>query len=295
MIQYRTTLNQLKNEIEQKVPGWLARADARTAVFRAAGSYSEASSIWSEVKTIYMQLQGGSKCAFCERKLESIDYGAGEQDVEHFRPKSNVRQWPVPQELTLLGVTCAAVPAEGGYYLLPYHPFNYSAACKPCNSVLKRDYFPVSDHHDCSGDDPVQLLSEKPLLLYPIGDFDTAPESVLEFYGVVPMPAPGIDQYSQQRAAVTIEFFKLADAQHRKNLIRERAFIIAAMLPVLNDMANGATDQIRTDGADLVSVYTASSAPHANCARSFKRLFETNPVEARTVHQKALSIIKSIS
>jgi hypothetical protein len=58
MIKYPVTRKKLEQLIEQKKPGWLARAAERTDQFLASGSFDETSSIWSEVKPVYMQLQG---------------------------------------------------------------------------------------------------------------------------------------------------------------------------------------------------------------------------------------------
>jgi len=91
MIGYRISLNELKAKIESNTPGWSKRAEERTEEFRTQGHYQEKSSIWSEIKPVYMDIQGGCKCAFCERKLESKDYGRPELDIEHFRPKKNVK------------------------------------------------------------------------------------------------------------------------------------------------------------------------------------------------------------
>ena len=145
MIGYRVSRQRLRQLIEKAVPGWLNRAKERTAQFRKAGKYGETSSIWSDVKAVYMRLQGESKCAFCERKLESESFGKGEQAVEHFRPKGNLSVWKLPAALAAEGIPVTQTAAkQGGYYLLAYDVFNYSAACNPCNSALKRDCFPIS-------------------------------------------------------------------------------------------------------------------------------------------------------
>src|SRR5260221_1573301 len=102
-----------------------------------------------------MNLQGESKCSFCERKLESVEFGKGEQAVEHFRPKGNIKPWKLPAGLTAAGVALATPPAQkSGYFLLSYDLFHYSAACHPCNSALKREYFPVAKAHTLDGDCP---------------------------------------------------------------------------------------------------------------------------------------------
>ncbi len=294
MIGYRVTKAELETLINAEVPDWLTRAAAKTAEFRVKGFYEEASSIWSEVKVVYMRLQGNSKCAYCERKLESIDLGKIEQDVEHFRPKSNVRAWPAPKPLTDAGIVFTAAPPPGkGYYLLPYHPFNYSAACKPCNTSLKKDCFPIAGKYDLPNDDPVKLKKEKPLLIPPVGDFDTAPEDLIKFHGVSPQ-AVAKRGYRRARALVTIEFFKLDDEAKRKNLLRERAMIITVLYPQLKTLTTGTVTEKKI-AATLVKACTAPQAPHTNCARSFQRLFQTDPAEAAQVFEKAALLMDSIS
>jgi hypothetical protein len=295
MIAYRVTQVQLEALIEAESPGWLQKAKARTDRFRQKGFYEEASSIWSEVKKVYMRLQGGSKCAYCERKLEDIDFGAVEQDVEHFRPKGSVRAWKLPKPLKNQGITATAVPNEDrGYFLLPYHPFNYSAACKPCNSALKKDYFPIAGKYDLTGDNPAKLAKEKPFLICPVGDFDDAPENLIRFHGVSPQPvAP--NGHDRERALVTIEFFKLDDEAKRKNLLRERAVVIIALYPQLEKLANGATGNAKVEAQKLVDGFTAPKSAHTSCARSYRDLFRSNRAEAKAVFDGAFKLITSIS
>src|SRR6267378_1901602 len=104
MIAYPITRAALETAIEAHSAGWIAKAKKRTTGFRKKKAYAEKSSIWSAIKAVYMQLQGESKCAYCERKLASVKYGKGEQDVEHFRPKKSVRSWPLPQSLVSKGI-----------------------------------------------------------------------------------------------------------------------------------------------------------------------------------------------
>ena len=115
---------------------WGARAKRRTEKFRCKKKYDEKSSIWSEVKPVFMELQGGGKCCFCERKFESGALGRHELDVEHFRPKGNVKE--CPRGRVGEGIRLTAPPGDrNGYYLLAYHLLNYAVACKSCNSGLK--------------------------------------------------------------------------------------------------------------------------------------------------------------
>jgi len=292
MIGYRISQAELEALIEAKSEGWLAEAATRTDGFRQSGRYEEPKSIWGKVKPVYMKLQGDAKCAYCERKLESIDLGKAEQDVEHFRPKGRVRQWKVPKEVRDQGVKATAVPAEPkGYHLLPYHPFNYASACKPCNQSLKRDYFPVAARYDLAGADPDALRSEMPYLIYPLGQFDSAPEDLIRFYGVSPQPvAPA--GHARARAIVTIAFFKLDDEAKRKNLLRERAFLIVALNAMLEKLADGAAGKARIDAQTVVDGFISPTSAHTNCARSFKRLFESDRADAQAVCDRAVAVIK---
>lgn len=295
MIAYRISRPELEALIEAESPGWLQRATARTNTFRQLGHYAEASSIWSEVKGVYMRMQGQSKCAYCERKLESVEFGKVEQDVEHFRPKGSVREWKIPKELESQDIKATAAPGPGrGYFLLPYHPFNYSAACKPCNTALKKDHFPIAGNYDLTGDDPAALANEKPYLICPIGNFDDDPEDLIRFHGVSPQPT-ATTGHDRKRALVTIEFFKLDDGTKRKNLLRERAFVIVAMYPFLERLDSQASDVDKADARGIVDGLLSPSAPHTNCARSFKSLFVRDRAEAKAVFDAAARLVASIS
>lgn len=293
MIGYAITREALEQLVEAEAPGWLDKANERTAQFEKDGCYSEKKGIWSAVKPVYMRLQGGSKCAYCERKLESENFGKGEQDVEHFRPKKNVRPWKLPKTLEKLGVTLTPPdPADGGYHLLAYQLFNYCAACKPCNSALKSDCFPIAGKYQTKAPDPEKLAKEKPLLIYPVGGFDDDPEELIRFHGISPQ-AVAKSGHKRHRALVTIEFFKLDDESKRKNLMRERAFIIVSLFPQLKKAAASGSDG--AEAGDFIRLCTDSTAPHANCARSFLHLFQMDQVEAKDVAEKAYQFLNSIS
>ena len=290
MIGYRLSRNELEALINTQDAKWLGQAATRTTRFKKKKKYDEASSIWSRVKSVDMRLQGNSKCAYCERQLESETFGKIEQDVEHFRPKGSVRTWGLPMSLATSRIKITAVPkGKRGYYLLPYHPFNYAAACKPCNSVLKSDCFPIAGKYTLGGSDPAALKSEKPLLIYPIGDFDDAPEDLIEFHAASPR-AVAKRGYRRARALVTIEFFKLDDVETRCNLVLDRARLLIALYPQLVKSAAGSAS-----AQALVNKLTANSAPHANCARSLRRLFQEDPAEAARVEAEATALILSKS
>lgn len=144
-----------------------------------------------------MELQGRAKCCFCERKFESGTFGRHELDIEHFRPKGEIRAWEVPQSLLDEGISCTPPPDAGhGYYLLAYHLLNLAVACKPCNSGLKKSYFPIGGTYDLHGDDPRRMGGEQPWLLYPIGDLDVDPEEVINFHGIQPQSTSRQPQFA---------------------------------------------------------------------------------------------------
>ncbi len=295
MIRYHITTVELGQAIEKESPGWIKKASDRTKVFKKKRKYIEKGSIWSKAKPAYMRLQGNSKCAYCERKLESIDFGKVEQDVEHFRPKGGIRAWKVPEALINEGVNFSKAPPAGkGYYLLPYHPLNYAAACKPCNSALKKNYFPIAGKYDLSGSDPKKLRSEQPFLLYPIGDIDDDAEQIMEFYGLSPRPV-ATNGHARHRALVTIEFFKLDDVEKRKNLFRERALLIVALCAQLEKRKNSASSSAKAQAQKLVDSFTSPNMQHTNCARSFRRLFDEDSVQARSLADAAAELLSTIS
>lgn len=292
MIGYLISRPDLEALITQYRPQWLARAAAHVADFTAQGQYVKHVSIWSEIKAVYITHQGQSKCGYCERKLESVDLGKIELAVEHFRPKSKVNRWRLPSALRNTGIALTNVPIpNGGYYLLAYDTCNYCAACGPCNTALKRSYFPIAGVYDLTAPSSDVLQPEQPLLLYPLTD---EAERFIEFYGVSPRPALQ-NGHGRDRALVTIEFFKLDDVNKRKNLVRERAQLLTAIFPQLEIMCGNGSQQDKQIASGLVFAYLAPSSPHANCLRSFVLLFFTAPNEARTVYELAARLVSASS
>lgn len=269
MIRYSISLAELNTRIQAENASWLTRAHERTERFRGLGKYEEESSIWSDIKPVYLELQQ-QKCGYCERKLEAQDRGLGEHDIEHFRPKGKVTSWrPTTDGIDRPTNTTGL---SGGYYLLAYNPYNYATACGPCNSVLKSDRFPIWGAYELTGEDPVLLARERPLLIFPLGEFDLDPEEAMEFNGVSPT-ARTTEPVGRQRALATIEFFELDDVEHRKNLVVERARTIITLYPFLENIRNGITE---AQSRRVVEAWTAASAPHTNCARSYRRLHSRN-------------------
>lgn len=295
MIQYPISQQQLEQLLEQERPGWLARAHDRTDNFATLGHYQESSSIWSEVKVVYMRLQH-DKCAYCERQLESEEYGRIEHDLEHFRPKKKAKSWKLTRALKQAGVILTAPvsgAADPGYHLLAYNPFNYCTSCKSCNSRLKSDYFPIEGIRSSGGADPFQLSSEKPLLVNPVGDLDDDPASLISFHGLSPM-ASGSSDYKRHRGLVSIAFFHLDD-RRRKYLFRERANIIVSLHSFLKLADQMANPEEKSVYEELVDMTTRPSAPHTNCASCFCELYKQDQNQADELFQLAVAYLQSIS
>ncbi len=295
MISYRVSKARLEEMIEERKPGWLARAAERTRDFEALGEYQESSSIWSEIKPVFMELQH-DKCAYCERQLESEAYGRVEHDLEHFRPKKKAKPWKATAKLQLAGVHLTPSllgSADPGYHLLAYNPLNYCTACKSCNSGLKSSNFPIEGVRQPGGEVPAALGTEQPLLLNPVGDFDDDAETLIRFVGVSPMVAAA-SGYARRRGLVSIAFFRLDDFR-RKSLFRERARVITSLFSFLELAQHADTQAFREVYEGLADTATHSSAAHSNCARSFRDLYQQDRDEAKEVFTLCADYLHSIS
>ena len=182
-----------------------------------------------------------------------------------------------------------------GYFWLAYHPFNYCAACKPCNSALKSDKFPVAGAYDFTvRRTPQELLAEKPLLIYPFGDFDIDPTTLIGFLGVSPF-AIATSGLNRDRGLITIDFFRLDNVEERTNLLLERARVIVALHPQLKMLKSRANAATKALAQKVVTAFTSINAPHTNCAMSFCELFQKKRKTADAIFNKAVEFVLSKS
>ncbi len=262
MIRYRISSSELTERIDTLAPGWRGRAQLRTSRFLQLGRYEESSSIWSEVKLVYMTLQR-DKCAYCEQRLEGGRKGTIAHDLEHFRPKASVRAWP--SDSTLYSFATGDAYSDG-YFALAYHPENYLTACKVCNSQYKSDYFPILGTRVTQGLVPDDFANEEPLLIYPLGENGPDPEDLLVFEGVEVKPRyeEGIDG---KRGRVLIDFFEL----NREELQEGRAWSLLAAWFTFPKAVEG--DALASSHLERL---TSPQGAHTNCLRQFVRLCYTN-------------------
>ncbi|HKP75364.1 MAG TPA: hypothetical protein VJT67_07450 [Longimicrobiaceae bacterium] len=278
----------LRQLIDEAAPGWLGRARTRTDKFRRVGRYQEQSGIWSEVKPVYSKLQH-NKCGYCERKLADPERGIIEHDLEHFRPKSDVKAWPAPAAKAKFKLTFSTGAAERrGYYLLPYHPWNYLVACKACNSALKSSAFPVAAVRNTAAEDPWSMAEEKPFLVYPLGELDSDPATILTFIGNLPVPVKR-KGHAHRRARVVIAFFEL---DTREDLLEERAKWIVALWIALRLRATGTPDD-QAQANEAILQYTSPYAPHSRCITAFHELTQRDPAAAARVVQHMREYLRS--
>jgi hypothetical protein len=248
--------------------------------------------LWSKIKGVYIGLQN-SKCGFCEKPLE----GSIEQDVEHFRPKSEVKSWNVPPRLSAEGITVqqrSDGSSEPGYPQLAYSPFNYAMACKTCNSTLKKNFFPIEGTRDSTATDPAQMDGEKALLIYPIGTADADPEQLIGFEALSPVPKSA-SGFNRRRALVTIELFRLDNSSRRRPLFKLRATLIRLLFLELEGKANGTTPSQRQRHQRAIDTLTDPATPFTNCLRSFERLYGLNQARAEEIAEACLKFMKTKS
>lgn len=279
MIRHPVARDELEPLIDALDDRWLTKAGARTEELRRAGRWDGGVKIWSDIKGVYRGLQH-DKCAFCERRLAGPPYGAVDHDVEHFRPKGAVRGWPPAargrDRLSYSFETGGDWPE--GYYLLAFNPWNYTTACKVCNSALKRSYFPVAGRRISGAEDPWALKSEGAFLVYPLGEMDADPESLITFRANLPVPRVKSGPRFR-RASVIIDFFRL---DIREELLWERSDRIVSLFMALDLAATGSASR-RALAERSIAQHLSPFSPHTSCSRAFHDLYQADPDEAARI------------
>jgi hypothetical protein len=253
---------------------WLDKAKKLTSELKKKPTKKIASQ-WSEIKSVYTKRQHG-KCAFCERLLGEHELAAVEFDVEHFRPKNAVKAWPTADIIAELKLPADFPRSTGkgkGYRFLAYHHLNYASSCKTCNSRLKGNFFPIAGKHGFTGVDPVALQkSERPYLIYPLGNFDDDPEEVISFQGymAVPHPKPATAHH-RDRGRVMIAFFRLN--AERDDILLLRAKQLDNVFTKIELLTATKAAKKRQEIWKDIQRLAHEANDHAGCVRSFLRLY----------------------
>ncbi len=106
-----------------------------------------------QVKNLLVQMHN-RKCCYCEKRLWSSYL-----HVEHFRPRSGVRQ--------ALDQKSDELP---GYYWLAYQWENLLLACLDCNSKFKSTFFPLANPNERARSHHDDIGKERPLFVDPVGE-----------------------------------------------------------------------------------------------------------------------------
>lgn len=285
MIRYPIDVNALIDKINAVNPTWIARAFKRTQVYTAAKKYTGGTDFWGEIKKVYIELQH-EKCVYCETKLQGAVLASKVHEVEHYRPKSNINDWPNDrfEAWKNFKPTWSVGAANNiGYYALAYHPLNYAISCTRCNSTLKSNYFPVRGIRDPDGHDPFAMTAEEPLLLYPISTVDTNdPQDLITFEGVLAVPKQA-NGPAYERAATTIAFFQL----NHEDLVSRRKEQLLGLWIALEKLKNPESDKARKLAQLVVDGLCSPKAEFSSCMNSFMNLYLTD-------FSKAVSIVDKI-
>lgn len=291
MIRLAVSREELERRIDAFAPRWRTRTARRTERLRS-GEITEIVEDWSEIKPVFMELQG-AKCAFCEKEVEAGQ--TIEIDVEHYRPKKEVDPWPLPPGLAEAGVEPSPQPAvEPGYPLSAYDPHNYLAACKTCNSIYKRNYFPIAGPRATGTDDPARLAEERPYLIHPLSASEDDPETLIEFYGISPRPRHAAG-FPRQRALTTIALLGLDDRARRESLLQDRARRIEHLRFALRQRADATDPEDRALAETAVARLTSARRPHANALRCFERLWNADRPAGEALYRDLAAYLNTVS
>ncbi len=283
MIHYPQALEGIEEAVQSESKNWLKKAEARTKLFTQMGRYAEEivdaagkrkalSPFWSDVKPVYMRRQH-NKCIYCETKLEGKTFSYVQWDLEHFRPKSNVRKWPDEKSAFQYDFETGDESNEG-YYLLAYHLRNYAAACKICNSPFKSDYFPVATARASGKPSPLDYAGEEAFLLYPLTTEEDDPEDLITFVGAEAFPKYSLhqDKRKWRRARVIIDFFGL----NRDGLLEDRAaWLLEAVWPNIQRAEQG-----DSRAKSRLEKFCSERGQFTNCTRCFVNLCAEDRNEA---------------
>lgn len=289
MIRFPITEKQLTASILATDPNWFTKTAAVKKALPANPVSKEFKSLWGSIKQVYVDLQGG-KCCFCEKPLE----GKGEFDVEHFRPKADLRDWNIPPGLMDEGFVLTPLPPKkAGYKHLAYEPFNYAASCGTCNSSCKGNLFPIEGTRHLAAKNLALMSAEKSLLIYPIGSLDDDPQQLIEYAFLSPRPVMS-KGHGHRRALATISIFGLDDPGKR-DLFRLRATFYRSLCTELAAQSQDKTAEQRASRKRVIAAKTTFQAPFANCMQSLLRLHASDPVLVAKYADACIAFIESKS
>jgi len=180
------------------------------------------------------------KCAFCEAKVTHITDG----DIEHFRPKSAVKQ------------NTGGKLEYPGYFWLAYEWDNLLLACNNCNRRHKGNLFPLLDLKKRCRPGRKNLAHESPLFINPAAE---DPALFIEFVGETVIAKGG-----NHRGQATIDALGL----DRTELIEHRLTRLRVLQQLQRDLVAFQSLRRPTQGqkqliADLQAMLAEHQQPDA--------------------------------
>lgn len=285
MIRYPISSEALRAQIAQQFPGWLEKAAEMTRELPAHAdnltSKSFNKDMWGKIKTIYIQHQH-EKCAYCESKLQGEAHASKVHEVEHFRPKTEVKPWPPKKpRFPLPEITWnTGSGSKQGYYLLAYEYRNYAIACTRCNSTLKESYFPIAGVRKVTSHF-ADLIEERPLLIFPFGMEDTDdPEDLISWYGPNAKPRyQEVDDLQKfRRTMTTIGFFGLNEL----DLEARRREMLQNLYPLFK-LETSSDAELSVFSRKRIEQFCSAKAEFSACARAFRKLYRDHQAEAEEI------------
>ena len=202
---------------------WSARkATRKICADVAAGKEAQFNpAIWSRLKKFLLKHVFHGKCAYCESRVTTTDFG----DAEHYRPKAGVTYRDAAGVLTIVKCNGREHP---GYYWLAYDWRNLLPACAQCNSGEgKLNLFPIKSLTDYVASPktarvPSKLDSlEKPSLLHPYYD---KPEQHLQFGLDGTVAAHPVDVDGRGHSSITTYNLQRGDLETTRREYQEKAW-----------------------------------------------------------------------
>jgi 5-methylcytosine-specific restriction endonuclease McrA len=218
---------------------------------------------WKGYKHVFAAAQGQGKCAYCESRIRSAEYGK----IDHYRPKAAVVVYDDPgRRDDVMGQSPQRRiqrRTQPGYWWLAYDWDNWLYACERCNT-WKGDQFPVRGRRrPCA---PGVEAAETARLLNP---FDTDPA-----------PHFGFDESGHIHGATragrdTIDVCGL----DRDTLVYERGRVAGALRKLVDDyeLAAALSRALAERMVAQMHAYCRDDAPYAGMCRYLLRAWAGRP------------------
>lgn len=198
---------------------------------------------WSVHKPAFAEAQH-DKCGFCEANPLITGFG----DVEHYRPKAEVRDLPVdrtklgvsvPHRATPDGRTRGVLVSDYGYWWLAFTWENWLFACTKCNQTYKGNLWPVLESPRGTHLEHCEQ-HETPLLLNPFDGPDPvkhlaySPDGLIaerdeSLWGRATIDTCGLDRFelTQERRKIARKVFSKLEALEMTPTVVDRERILA--------------------------------------------------------------------